>query len=62
MILPGTRLAAGMLFLAMAAGAAGADIPYLSGRVVDDAEILSSAARGRLTGPPGSAAACAAAR
>lgn len=44
-----TRLAAGALFLAMAAGAAGADIPYLSGRVVDDAEILSTATRGRLT-------------
>ncbi|MGQ0749846.1 MAG: TPM domain-containing protein [Betaproteobacteria bacterium] len=44
-----TRLAAGTLFLAIAAGAAGADIPYLSGRVVDDAEILSSAARSRLT-------------
>lgn len=44
-----TRVAAGMLFLAMAAIASGADIPYLSGRVVDDAEILSSAARSRLT-------------
>lgn len=44
-----TRLAAGTLLLAIAAGAAGADIPYLSGRVVDDAEILSSTARSRIT-------------
>ena len=44
-----TRMAAGTVLLAMAAGAAGADIPYLSGRVVDDAEILTSAARNRLT-------------
>jgi uncharacterized protein len=43
------RIAPGMLILAMAAGASGADIPYLSGRVVDDAEILSSAAHSRLT-------------
>jgi uncharacterized protein len=43
------RLAAAMLCLAMAAQVAAADIPYLSGRVVDDAEILSAAARNRLT-------------
>ena len=44
-----SRVASGMLFLAMAAIASGADIPYLSARVVDDAEILSSAALSRLT-------------
>ena len=34
---------------ALAAQVFAADVPYLSGRVVDDAEILSPAARERLT-------------
>jgi len=38
-----------MLGMAWLASAPAADIPYLSGRVVDDAEILSPAARDRLT-------------
>ncbi|HET9664028.1 MAG TPA: TPM domain-containing protein, partial [Burkholderiales bacterium] len=43
------RVAAGVLLLASAVAVHAADIPYLSGRVVDDAEILSPAARNRLT-------------
>lgn len=43
------RLVAGAFFLASALAVHAGDIPYLSGRVVDDAEILSSAARNRLT-------------
>ena len=39
---PGGRLfAAALLALAFAAPARGADVPYLSGRIVDDAELLS---------------------
>src|SRR3954470_15468837 len=40
------RVLLALLFLSLPALAA--DVPYLSGRVVDDAEILSPAARDRL--------------
>jgi uncharacterized protein len=43
------RLAVALCFGFAITAAAAADVPYLSGRVVDDAEILSPAARGRLT-------------
>lgn len=42
-------LAAAALLLTTAFSATAADIPYLSGRVVDNAEVLSPAARERIT-------------
>ncbi|MGH8660833.1 MAG: TPM domain-containing protein, partial [Burkholderiales bacterium] len=44
---PGWLLAA-LLALPLAAGAQGADVPYLTGRVVDNAEILKADTRRRL--------------
>lgn len=42
-------LCAGLLMLAAALPAAAAEVPYLSGRVVDNAEILAAAVRERIT-------------
>ena len=48
MNIPAGVLATGLLAFAVAAPAGGADVPYLSGRVVDDAELLSPEASERV--------------
>jgi uncharacterized protein len=50
MNLAARRLATALLLLAVCALARGADVPYLTGRIVDDAELLSRETSDRITG------------